>query len=239
MMFFVPVMMALTFTVSASTYDKLKEEVGKKARLGNPAFVGDYARIDEAHSVASIFKLPPCSNKECEFDFSSNVKVPNENALFTCSPVEGLKITFANNDKGYLFVMNPDSSIACSLRLEMKTADVLVVSAISCPLKKIGDCDRKHVIGEFKRLGRPSFDCGVLTPYLELSAAKRTICHDLELSKVDRDLEDQYEIIENKDEFHKAQTSFMQSREACGSDTVCLKSLYVRWREQIKAMGKR
>lgn len=233
----------LTAVASATPFDVLREEVERKSMSGNPGFVGDYANVNEGITHANIFKLPPCSSKNCSFDFSSNIKVPGKEELFTCSPPAGLKVNFANNDKAYIFIETPSEDPSkkpeqCSLRLEMKDRNQLVVSAIVCPQTKIGDCERDHLIGTFRRLGRPGFDCGVLTPYLELTPARRTICHNLELSELDHDLELIAERAGADDDFRKAETTFMRSREACGTNEVCLKGTYMKWRDYLKTLEK-
>jgi hypothetical protein len=226
-------------TAEASPFDVLKAEVSKKGLVGNPIFVGDFLSVSETLGVARIFKIPPCADKSCSFDFSSNTKGPDE--LFTCSLPAGLRINFANNDKGYIFIETPGVKklLKCSIRLEMEGKNILKVNAISCPQTKIGDCQTDHFLGEFKRMGRPSFDCGVLTPFFELSPARKTICQDLELSATDHELELTYESIESKDDFHKAENKFMRAREACGANVTCLKGLYLVWRKELEGMKKK
>ncbi len=224
----------------ASPFDVLKEEVGKKGIEGNPKFVGDFLSVSETLGVARIFKLPPCSYKDCSFDFSSNTKVTDE--LFTCSLPANLKINYANNDKGYIFIETPGVKkrvLKCSIRLEMEGENNLKVNAISCPQTKIGDCQTDHFLGEFKRMGRPSFDCGVLTPYFELTPARKTICQNLELSAIDHEVELMYEGTESKDELHKSENKFRRAREACGTNVQCLKSLYVQWRKEIELLKQK
>lgn len=230
----------LSLSANADIFTKLKTEVEKKSVSGIPAFIGDYASVDSALTMANIYKLPPCSAKTCAFDFSSNSKGRKENELFTCSLPANLKINFANNDKGYIFLESPSEikmkTLKCSLRLEMKNKNTLKVTEIDCPQTKIGDCSKSLMLGEFRRMGRPSFDCGVLTPYLELSVARRTICHNLELSRTDKELDDLYERVRSKDEGRQAETQYMRKRESCGASVPCLTETYQKWRQHLQGL---
>lgn len=224
-------LLILSTSAWATSVDKLKAELQKKGMNGNPVFVGDFLEVNKDVTEAHIYKITPCSQKECSFDFSSNVKVAGKNELFTCSLPPEARISYAVNGKAYLIA---DSH--CAFRMEMKDVDTLEVVEIGCAQAKVGDCDKNHLVGTFYKLGRPSFDCGILTPYLELTPARRAICNNHELSDLDKETDDLYVDVESKDTLHKLDNSFKRDREACKEDVKCLTSLYQTWRSTLQKL---
>jgi hypothetical protein len=222
---FIPFLFLITSVSFADVVDEhLKAQVKEHSIHGNPIFMGDFAKVGP-DGRASIYKIPKCTDPECMFDFNSNYNVGTDE-LFTCSPPPSARIIYTDRNHAYLFFEG------CSLTLNMKAPNALEVTTISCKARKVGDCETKDMIGIYERLGRPSFDCGVLTPYNELTPARKTICHDLELSKIDAEVDELFEKIDGK-EPHELENKFIRDRDACGPKVECIKALLSKRRQEI------
>lgn len=221
----IPILFLIASVSHAEVSDEnLKAQVKEHSIHGNPIFIGDFARVSP-DGRARIYKIPRCTDPQCLFDFNTNYNVGTDE-LFTCSPPPTARLMYNDRNHAYLFLDG------CSLNFKMRATNALEVTAINCKPSTVGDCETKDMVGIFERLGRPSFDCGVLTPYNELTPARKTICHSSELSKLDAEVDELFEKIERK-EPHEIENKFIRDRDACGPQAECIKALLSKRRQAI------